>query len=40
MKYYLDGKRYRGDINDIPEESIVSITIDEDGRRVGIFTKK
>ena len=40
VKYYLDGKRYRGDINDIPEESIVSITIDEDGRRVGIFTKK
>ena len=40
VKYYLDGKRYRGVINDIPEESIVSITIDEDGRRVGIFTKK
>lgn len=40
VKYYVDGKRYRGDINDIPEESIVSITIDEDGRRVGIFTKK
>ena len=40
VKYYLDGKRYRGDINDIPVESIASMTVDKGGRRVDIFTKK
>ena len=40
VKYYLDGKRYRGEINDIPVESIASMTVDKGGRRVDIFTKE
>lgn len=40
VKYYLDGKRYRGEINDIPVESIASMTVDKGGHRVDIFTKK
>ena len=40
VKYYLDGKRYRGEINDIPVESVVSMTVDKGGHRVDIFTKK
>lgn len=40
VKYYLDGKRYRGEINDIPVESIAAMTVDKGGHRVDIFTKK
>ncbi|MBO8444342.1 MAG: M56 family metallopeptidase [Bacteroidetes bacterium] len=40
VKYYVDGKRYRGEINDIPVESIASMTVDKGGRRVDIFTKE